>query len=433
MWTNARDDPDFSPYKYLLAVPVLFILLFGSLSIGIRDPQVSLESLLSAYAALCIFVGVFVLHSKIFIGREFLIVWKNKVFVQIPGFNSGWRIIPRDKFKVDVFRYNSRKDLDTLADPPEIILDQPYKGKVYFLFSDSLVKPKISGVIRRLVSERDMRELIDILKPRKVMRTVFAPVGGYAYAKTNLGSKLRELIDKMLNTDILSIAQSIYEDVYKAARAAISVDDTLLALSLFKREKESALLMEYCITGRIARYMRRLTVLKIGDMWHPNTGKFGGYLMGNILWIIGLSPFLIILFSLPYGPGVVTAAFILLISVGIAAMKTYFIDYNGVMGDTRLRFYFGLFMGLAIDTLLGVLHMILPFIAVMITGPAAALPTLILYAYLVYSVVFMVHNILYNIFRTGYFEYRKLAKEWRKFLKEEERGKTEMKYEEVSV
>ena len=424
LWTNTRDDPTFSPYKYMILVPAFFFIILGP-SIGVvRNPRVSMFALLATYMVLCIFVGIFILHSHIFNLREFLIVWEDKVFVQIPGFNSGWRTIPRDKFKVDAFRYDAKDDLNAPANAPEIVLERPYKGKIYFLFKSSLVSPKLGGITRHLVLERDIHELIEILKPKRVLRTVFALTGGYAYAKANLGDKLGELINKVLDVNITPIAIGLYGVTNRAGRVAASVDDTLLALSLFKREREAGLFIEYCITGKIERYMRRLRVLKIGDMWHPNTGKFSDY-WGNILWIPVISSLLIMIISMAYGSHIFTAATILTISVGAAAVRGSFVSYNGIMGDTRLRYYLGMIAGLTVDVLFGIVHLMLPFIAVMLAGPAAALPGFILYAYIVHSVAFSVLSVTVNIFHTGYIEYRKLAKEWHKFLKEEENRETD--------
>ena len=341
------------------------------------------------------------------------------MFIQIPDYNSGWRSIPRDKFKVDVFRYEAKSNPNAPAEAPEIVLEKPYRGKVYFLFNRALTSPKIGGTIKHLLSERDMKDLIDILKPRRVMRTVFAPIGGYAYAKVNLKSKFKELIEKILDVDYIAIAQRIYEDVYKVARASVSVNDTLIALSLFKREKEAGMFMEYCITERIEKYMRQPKILKIGDMWHPNAGKFKDYL-GNVSWILALSPFLIFLLTIPSGSSIVMASIILIIATGISALRSAFISYNGIMGDTRLSYYLGMFLGLTTDLILGAIHFVLPFIAVMLVGATAALPTFILYAYLGYSIAFTVLNIFWNIFSTGYIEYKKLAREWHKYIREEE-------------
>ena len=86
------------------------------------------------------------------------------------------------------------------------------------------------------------------------------------------------------------------------------------------------------------------------------------------------------------------------------------------MGDTRLRYCLGLFVGLTTDMILGILHLALPFIVVMLVGPVATLLLFFLYVYLAYSVVFTALIIARKLYYAGYIEHKKLAREWHNYI-----------------
>ena len=172
-------------------------------------------------------------------------------------------------------------------------MERPFKNKIYFIFRRNLTEPELKGqgrsieAIRRvLITGREIKRLVNILNPKRLVNLRTRLTMRYAFAKLNFGSELKELIDKILDIDFLPMAIECYGETKKASIAMTALDDTLAALSLFRMKNEATLLMEYCITGRIKRYMQHEKIIKIFRRWNPSMGTFSDDSM-DIRWLVG--------------------------------------------------------------------------------------------------------------------------------------------------
>ena len=84
----------------------------------------------------------------------YIIIYEDKVFLQIAGFTGDRHLIPRSRFRVDVFSYDERKKEETVVCPPEIVLDRPFKNKIYFIFRRNLTELKLKGQGRTVGTAR---------------------------------------------------------------------------------------------------------------------------------------------------------------------------------------------------------------------------------------------------------------------------------------
>jgi len=283
LWTNTTDDKNFSYHADValpLVFPGVFFLFFAVLGFLKVQYGGAVGGMLLLYLYACMVFGILFIHG-VTGNRDYLVIYEDKVFIQIAGFSGGRYVIPRSKFRVDVFSYDEYKNEDVAACPPEIVLERPFKNKIYFIFRRNLTEPELKGqgraigAIRRvLVTERDMKRLINILNPKRLINLRTRLTMGYAFAKLNFGNELKELIEKILDVDFLPMAIECYGETKKASIAMTAMDDTLAALSLFRMKKEAALFMEYCITGRIKRYMQREEIIRFSGggihLWVPS-------------------------------------------------------------------------------------------------------------------------------------------------------------------
>jgi len=416
VWTNAKDAPcGFTYQKFLAAKLGFFTFGFGSLSVTImlRSPEMFILGPLLIYALLSMYIGTLLLHSNIFNTRNLLFIWEDKVFLQRVGL-FGWRVITRDKFRVGIFSYRAKENLDDPASPPYIVLEKPYKGKMCFIFSSDLVEVEETGVILR---ERDIRKLIEILKPRKILDGTYRLIEGYSHVIANFGEELRALAEELLNFDFKDLLFEIYKGKFEDINAAlISLENTLSALAIYGLKPEAEKFIRCVIDGEILKYLNFLD-LNICKKWSNFLSDVGSK-TANIGGFIGFLASFIMIFNIIFGSALdLWLSLVVVISVSVNICRCIFIHYNGLIGDAGNEYFYGLLVGLFIDIFFTVFHVSIPFIVNYSVGPIS-FPFVFPYIhlYIIFSLVISLLNILSNIVRTDYIAYKKLIESWLQFL-----------------
>lgn len=426
IWTNSPGRYYVSPFSYLITRfgAISSLLVFTSILFILVYPILTIWGLLILYFILVMAVNIFFMRSTLFRSSSILTIWEDQAFILISDENVGWLTIPRDRFNVDVMWYISEPDPEAPANPPEIVLTDIYKNKIIFPFKlDLTMKLKHDGTVSKiLVREKDIKKLVEILKPKRFFNTPGWLVEGYAYVKANFGSELKNLAERMLDLKPNHLIGDDLGDISLKKALVYYLNETLVALAIFNLKNETEKFMKYCLNGRIKDIARRID-LNVIEKWIDNSYIINR--ISNIVGILGNSLFIIaIILALTYLYQIIeisTAMFLtiefyiitLLISVHVAlTARMLFLGYMGIVGHTNPTFFRGIYIGIITDILLGALHASIPFIGIYLNGNLVNLPPLVLYVYLIYSFVSSLIVIYSNIAFTGYRKYKKLIKEW---------------------
>ena len=421
VWSNAKDAPrGFTHWKLLAARLGLFTILFGIWAYGMLTykPETYMLGLLGIYAIISIYIGL--LFSKTHIGslRDLLIIWEDKVFLQRDD-DFGWCVIPRDRFKVRVFAYTPSENLDDPARPPRIVLEEPYKGKIYFPFSYELTVPKIGGVRKVMVREKDIRELIDVLKPTIVFDDSYKLTEGYSYVIANFGEDLRAIAEEILQKDLKGLVYKVFGEKYCYVNgkkrfyrdvAIYVLDCTLAALSLYGLKSEAEKFMRCVLNGQIEEYLKTLD-FEMVKKWSDAYSTISSTCL-HIFGLIGFLAVALTFLAMLFGPTTFWMFALIGISVLMNGLRYGFFGYNGLVGDVKRRYFLGLFTGLFIDVFLSVVHVLIPFIAVFLSPGAFILKFPYIHTYITFSLIVSSNGILRNIIDTNYIFYRKLVEKW---------------------
>ncbi len=407
---------------FLTIHSLLFLLFAWSSETKVKEYASMIVTLSCIFLATAFIIDLLIIRSNVFAFPSILIVYEDKVFLQNPD-EFGWRVIPREKFKVKIISY---KPAGKPTDPPKnllkIILEEPYKGRIYYRFSYDLFKKERTGEIK--VTDAYLRKLINLLKPKRVMDLGVRIAAGYAAVLANYSGdeEIIELAEKALEYDFTERAVEIARNLsllgcrIYPVDVLYAVEYSLVAITFFGSRDEVKRFLGMIIDESFVDYVYFLGP-KFIKKWipythrekiHENLATFAGVL-SLILYAVGgfLSPdywgylFGVLLWSwVVYG--------------------LHWLGFRGTPFTSDLRdFYFrGCKLAFFFWLFFAVFHAFLPFIAWLITG---FFQIVFIIVYLIISLIMSYGAYLWLIDDLRIHYYEKIYEAWCKFLSKYEK------------
>jgi len=329
-------------------------------------------------------------------GAEFLIVYDNYILVSALGRTEGAGMMKmnRKKYWIDVIARdaevsNLQKDLVYT-----IVFNKPFKGVNYIRLTPSMY-----------VNEDELKKLIGILKPRRVLLDGLYYPHIYALFKFFFGQKYSGLAESLL--------RDFSEEIKKYGLYKVSaIMNALRALCLSRQEENAVLLTKAIINGTAFKFLNlvnsELYLKWFCDIINRGERRFIGKLLDKLDFIIVIFPlsfglFAIILIYLAVFFGVHFSSEIFYILGVIAACgisHVFFHSHSSPWSRGGLRMNY---RGMILAHILGSLIMVpLYFITVLISEIVAAFAWLL-------AVVIVVNDILMifsDLVEYGYFLYK---------------------------
>jgi len=437
----------------MIKAMILLIPLITMIILMMRKVPYAIISVFGILMVACTYIGVFIFKSIMFTTRNLLLVMKNKILLyNIDEF--GWITIPREKFKVEVLAIHADKPKpDDVAAPITIVLENPYNGKNSFYF------PSLGYVKElklKLITNKDLLELARIIKPRHLVTRTCNLVWGYGVIISNY-PELRERAKRLLDLDLKFVINSLfpayfesfcernYKQAYKYTmrkykpsfeeflKAAWSdhylvkyiwndlrfkivwfLNHLVMALCVFGRKNEIIHLLEFLCSKDIASFLRN------ADLSIVKEYGFGG--LDNKIMIISSAIITILSIVLMFTFISIGIFFLTLLITYIMylIMKTM-LDYSGIIGVTKKKYFKGIKIGTISTILISIPVITLPLFAKILTPIDANLifvnSTFIL-LYMIYAGFLLILTIFSKFLATRYIYFKKLLKIWRNWIGE---------------